>query len=68
MDGVVGTRAAPLGLLCWGKLNDELIRLDLDADHMRLDDADIVVWLLQFEMLPNGFDHQCLDLNGWDPR
>ena len=68
MKGIAGTRAAPLGLLCRGKLDDELIRLDLDADHMRLHDAGVVVGLLQFEMLPDGFDHQRLDLDGRHPR
>ena len=31
---------------------------------MRLDDTGVVVGLLQFEMLPDGFDHQRLNLDG----
>ena len=63
IKGIVGTRATPLGLLCREKLDDELIRLDLDAHHMGLHEAAVVVGPLQFEMLPDGFDNNRFDLD-----
>ena len=64
MKRIARARPSPFRLLCRGKLDDELVCLDLDADHMRLDDAGVVVGLLQFEMLADGFDYERLDFDG----
>jgi hypothetical protein len=61
-------RSVSLGHLGRGELYHELIGLDLDSDHTRSDDRDIVIRSIEIEMLPDGFDHPHLDLDGRCPR
>ena len=56
------SRPLAIGLLCLGKLDDQLLRLDLDARNVGVDEAAVVNRLRQFEMLPNRSDDQRLDL------
>src|ERR1700694_3288142 len=48
--------------LCFGKLDDQLLRLNLDSCDVSLDEAPVVNLLRWFEMLANRPDDQRLDV------
>ena len=50
-----------------GELDDQLLRLDLDARDMGVDEAAVVNRLGRLEVLSNRFDDQRLDLGCRDP-
>ena len=50
-----------------GKLDDQLLRLDLDPRNVSADEAAVVNRCRRFEMLPNRPCDQRLDLGRWHP-
>jgi hypothetical protein len=48
-------------LRCLGKTDDQLVRLDLDAGDVSVDEIAVISGLRRFEMVPNRLDDQRLD-------
>jgi hypothetical protein len=46
---------------CLSKMNDQLVRLNLDARDVSIDKTAVINGLRRFEMVPNRFDDQRLD-------
>src|ERR1700692_4434597 len=62
LKGGVGCRLLAIASLCFGKLDDQLLRLNLDSCDVSLDEAPVVNLLRWSEMLANRPDDQRLDV------
>jgi hypothetical protein len=62
IQDVVAVSPLTVGRLCSGKVDDQLLRPDLDARNMGVDEAAVVNWRRCFEMLPNRPYDQRLDV------
>src|SRR6202140_3653084 len=62
LKGGVGCRLLAIASRCFGKLDDQLLRLNLDSCDVRLDEGPAVNLLRWFEMLRTRPDDQRLDV------
>src|SRR6266481_4702535 len=62
IQDVVAVSPLTVGRLCSGKVDDQLLRPDLDARDVGLDEATVVNRRRRFEMLPNRPYDQHLDV------
>ena len=52
-----------VGFLRWRKLNDELIRLNLDSTDVSMDEGGVVYRVCEFKGFPNGSNDNRLNLD-----
>src|SRR5262249_60750360 len=57
-----GSRLLAIAFLCFGRLDDQLLGLNLDSCDVHIDEAPVVNLLRWFEMLANRPDDQRLDV------